>query len=108
MVNGIKPGQSDNNEIDRDDEIEQPRDDQYQDAGNERDDGRNGNGEMHGGILEWFVLGASRARLSIRPTPALSSLETLKWASWSGDRGSGLLQAHLEELDPRVCRSHNP
>ena len=41
MVYGIKPGQSDNNEIDRDNEIEQPRHQQDEDARDKRDKRRN-------------------------------------------------------------------
>jgi hypothetical protein len=48
MVDAIKPGQSDNNEIDRDNEIEQPRHQQDEDAGDQGDKRRDmGGGDDH-------------------------------------------------------------
>ena len=45
VVDAIEPRQSDNNEIDRDDEVQQPRHDQNEDAGNKGDKRR----DMFGG-----------------------------------------------------------
>jgi hypothetical protein len=45
VMDGIEPGQSDDNEIDRDDDIEKPRHDQDQNAGDER----HKRGDMGGG-----------------------------------------------------------
>src|SRR5271170_3031379 len=45
VVDAIEPRQSDNNEIDRNDEVQQPRHDQNEDAGNKGDKRR----DMFGG-----------------------------------------------------------
>src|SRR5580692_696625 len=48
VMDGIEPGQSDDNEIDRDDDIEKPRHDQDQNAGNEGHKRRDmGGGDNH-------------------------------------------------------------
>ena len=48
MVDGIKAGQPDNDEIDRDDEIEEPRHQKDEDTGNKRDKRRDmGGGNDH-------------------------------------------------------------
>jgi hypothetical protein len=48
VMDGIEPGQSDDNEIDRDDDVEKPRHDQDQNAGDERDKrGDMGGGDNH-------------------------------------------------------------
>src|SRR6202030_2164358 len=50
VMDGIEPGQSDDNEIDRDDDVEKPRHDQDQNAGDERDK----RGDMGGGDNHWI------------------------------------------------------
>jgi hypothetical protein len=48
VMDGIEPGQSDDNEIDRDNDIEKPRHDEDQNAGDERDKrGDMGGGDNH-------------------------------------------------------------
>jgi len=47
-MDGIEPGQSDDNEIDRDNDIEKPRHDEDQNAGDERHERRDmGGGDNH-------------------------------------------------------------
>ena len=49
MIDAIEPHQSDDNEIDRDDEVQQPRHDQNEDAGDKGDKRRDmGGGDDHG------------------------------------------------------------
>jgi hypothetical protein len=49
-----EPEQADNDQIDRDDEIEQPRHDQNENSGDQRDDRRQiGNGDGHGSLPLW-------------------------------------------------------
>jgi hypothetical protein len=50
VMDGIEPGQSDDNEIDRDNDIEKPRHDQDQNAGDECDNRR----DMGGGDNHWI------------------------------------------------------
>src|SRR5580692_6642695 len=58
VMDGIEPGQSDDNEIDRNDDVEKPRHHQDQNSGDERDK----RGDMGGGDDHWvsFGLGCNR------------------------------------------------
>src|SRR5579863_139416 len=68
VVDGVEPDQALDDEIDRNNNIEEPRDDQNEDAGNEGDDRRQfGSGDDHDCPRVWnaFWEGAQRVRLKI-------------------------------------------
>jgi hypothetical protein len=57
MMDGIEPNQSFNDQIDRDDDIEKPRDNQNENAGDKRHDGREfGRGDDHDLPRSWNEL----------------------------------------------------
>src|SRR3979490_2680836 len=52
VINTVEPHQTNHDQVDRDDEVEQPRHDEDQDAGNEGNDRRNmGDSQRHGALL---------------------------------------------------------
>jgi hypothetical protein len=52
VIDAVEPSKAYDDQIDRNDEIQQPRHDQYQYAGNERNERRDvGNRQRHGDLL---------------------------------------------------------
>src|SRR3954465_11135828 len=60
VINTVEAHQTDHDQVDRNDEVEQPRHEEDQDAGNEGNDRRDmGNGQRHG-RLSWVRVGKLR------------------------------------------------
>jgi hypothetical protein len=59
VMDGVEPDQPFDDELDGDDDVEKPRHDQDENAGNERDDRRDfGGGDDHDLPRRWIDLGA--------------------------------------------------
>src|ERR1700733_6387626 len=82
VVDAIEPHQTDNDEIDRDDEVQQPRHDQNEDAGNKSDKrsdmfGGDDHGFPRGGVSTGGAQGAAEFyTTATRKTPFGSMRET--------------------------------
>jgi hypothetical protein len=73
MMNAVEPNDTDDDQIDGDNDVEKPRHDQNENAGNERDNGRDfGGGDDHDFPRGWIDLDAMaqvRAEIDKLSTP---------------------------------------
>src|SRR6516164_9248434 len=93
MMDGVEPNQSFNDQIDRDDDIEKPRDNQNENAGDKRHDGREfSRGDDHDLPRSWNELaqdaGAERCQLTIQSTQTLNAVAAVRFLPWWSGLGT--------------------